>query len=160
MDNAKDVMDWARIQRELAAPFDPETVEGRPATGKGGANAKVRLVAYISASSVMERLDAVCGAGGWSFQLEPVVVEGGELRVARGRLTLFGLAKDGLGTATNWEPSKGCASDALKRAGVMFGIGRYLASIPQVSCQLDGDGQIPSAMRAKLVESLRRRMAA
>jgi hypothetical protein len=38
-------------------------------------------------------------------------------------------------------------------------IGRYLAALPQVACQLDGQGQIPEAMRAKLVESLRQRVA-
>lgn len=150
-------VDWTAIGRALAAPFDPAEVEWRPAGGKGKPGEQVRVVPYLSAASVMERLDAVCGVGGWSFELEPVVVASEELKVARGRLTIFGLTKDGLGTATNWEPSKGSASDALKRAAVLFGVGRYLARLPHVTCQLDARGNVPEAMRAKLAEALRRR---
>ena len=155
--DAHETVDWAAIMAGLAAEFPPEQVEWRPA-GKGGANAHTAIVAYLEASTVMARLDDVCGAG-WSFELEPVVVAGGELQVARGRLSIFGRTRDGLGTATNWEPSKGAASDALKRAGALWGIGRYLASLPQVTCQLDAKGNIPPAMYERLREALRRRSA-
>jgi hypothetical protein len=115
-------IDWARIGRELAAPLPPEAVEWRP-QGKTGPNKRVQIVAYISARAVEERLDAAVGVGGWAFELEPLVIDAGELRVARGRLRIYGVAKDDIGTASNWEPSKGCASDALKRAAVKWGIG-------------------------------------
>ena len=97
------------------------------------------------------------GPGSWSFELEPVVTDKGELRVARGRLTVHGIAKDDIGTASNWEASKGCASDALKRAAVQWGVGRYLYDIPAVWCQLDGEGQVPKAMGARLREAVSRR---
>lgn len=153
-------VDWRAIGAALAAPFAPEAIQWRPATGKGGAGAKVRLVPYLDAATVADRLDEVCGIGGWSFELEPIVVDGGELKVARGRLAIFGVVRDGLGTATNWEPSKGCASDALKRAATLFGVGRYLAALPSVSCTLDAQGNVPEQMLGKLREGLRRRMAA
>ncbi|HEV2460715.1 MAG TPA: Rad52/Rad22 family DNA repair protein [Ktedonobacterales bacterium] len=151
-------IDWPRLVADLAAPFTPELVQWRPA-GKAGPSAHVELVAYLEAATVQDRLDAVCGVA-WSFELEPVVVAGGELMVARGRLRIYDRVRDGIGTATNWEPSKGCASDALKRAAALWGVGRYLASLPQVRCQLDAKGEIPSAMLDKLREALRRRMPA
>jgi hypothetical protein len=157
MGTGDETVDWQRIMAALAAPFDPAHVEWRP-VGKGGANAHVELVAYLEAATVADRLDAVVG-GAWSFELEPVVVAGNELMVARGRLSIHGCTRDGIGTATNWEPSKGCASDALKRAGVLWGVGRYLASLPHVHCQLDAKGEIPAAMLEKLREAHRRRMA-
>ncbi len=151
-------IDWAKIGRELATPLDPEAVEWRP-SGKPGPNQRVKIVAYVSARVVEERLDTVVGVGGWSFELEPLVVAGDELRVARGRLSIYGVAKDDIGRASNWEPSKGCASDALKRAAVKWGIGRYLYNLPCVSVTLDAQGHIPEAMLAKLRERLALRTA-
>lgn len=150
-------IDWQRIGRELAAHFPPENVEWRPASGKGGAGQRVMLVPYVDAREVQDRLDAVCGVGGWSFELEPLVLDGGELKVARGRLSIYGVAKDDIGTASHYEPSKGTASDALKRAAVMWGVGRYLYDLPAVSCVLDEKGNVPDAMKVKLIEALKRR---
>jgi hypothetical protein len=149
-------MDWQMVGAALAAPFDPEQVEWRP-QGKTGAGARVQLVAYVDARTVMERLDAVCGVGGWSFELTPIVSDAQELRVARGRLTISGVSRDDVDTASNWEPSKGCASDALKRAAVLFGIARYLYALPAVWCTLDDRGRVPEAMLAKLRAGLARR---
>lgn len=146
-------IDWRQIGRALAAPFPPEAISWRP-QGKTGAHKRVQLLPYIDARDVQERLDDVVGAGGWSFQLEPLVVGGDELMVARGRLTILGVTKDDVGTASNWEPSKGCASDALKRAAVLFGIGRYLYALPEVWVTLDGEGNVPAAMLEKLRERL------
>lgn len=151
-------IDWATIGAALAAPFAAELVEWRP-QGKTAANKRVQLVPYVSARDVMERLDNVVGPGGWSFELEPLAVVDGELRVARGRLTIYGVSRDDIGTASNYEPSKGCASDALKRAAVMFGIARYLYALPPVWVTLDGNGQVPEATLARLREGLARRAA-
>lgn len=148
--------DWKAIQTALAAPFSPDHVEWRP-QGKPGPGKRVQLVPYVDAREVQERLDEVAGISGWSFTLEPLVVEGGELKVARGRLTLFGVSKDDVGTASTFEPSKGTASDALKRAAVMWGIGRYLYDLPAVWVTCDAQGAIPDDMLAKLREALRRR---
>jgi hypothetical protein len=149
-------MDWQTVGAALAAPFDPEQVEWRP-QGKTAPGARVQLVAYVDARTVMERLDAVCGAGGWSFALEPIVSDAADLRVARGRLTIGGVSRDDVGTASNWEPTKGCASDALKRAAVLWGIGRYLYALPAVHVTLDERGQVSEGMLAKLRDGLARR---
>jgi hypothetical protein len=126
-------------------------------TGQDGAGQRVQLLPYVDARDVQDRLDAVVGPGAWSFALEPIVMDAGELRVARGRLTIAGVSKDDIGTASNWEPSKGCASDALKRAAVMWGIGRYLYALPAVWVTLDERGQVSEAMLQKLRAGLVRR---
>ena len=149
-------LDWQTVGAALAAPFDPECVEWRP-QGKTAPGARVQLVAYVDARTVMERLDTVVGAGGCSFALTPSVSDAAELRVARGRLTIGGLSRDDVGTASNWEPSKGCASDALKRAAVLWRIGRYLYALPAVHVTLDERGQVSESMLAKLRDGLARR---
>src|SRR5258706_14445187 len=116
-------MDWQAIGTALVAPFPPESVEWRP-QGKTGPGKRVHLLPYIDARDVQERLDAVVGIGGWGFTLEPLVVDASGLRVARGRLTIHGVSKDDIGTASTFEASKGCASDALKRAAEHGGVGR------------------------------------
>jgi hypothetical protein len=152
-------IDWARIGEQLAAPFPPEQIEWRP-SGKAAPNKRCQITAYVSVAAIEERLDAVCGVGGWAFELEPLVIDAGELRVARGRLSLFGISKDDVGTASNWEPSKGCASDCLKRAARRWGVARYLHSLPPVSVTLDSEGKISEVMLAKLREGLARRASA
>jgi hypothetical protein len=152
------MIDWARIGRELAAPLPSEAVEWRP-QGKTGPRQRVQLVAYISARTVADRLDTVVGVGAWSFTYEPLVIEGGELRVAKGTLTVYGVAKQDVGTASNWEPSKGCISDTLKRCAVLWGVGRYLYELPMVWVQLDEAGHVPVALLAKLRERLAARAA-
>lgn len=149
-------IDWAKIAAELAAPFAPEDVEWR-AQGKAGADGKTQVLPYIDARAVQDRLDAVVGIAGWSFTLEPLVMDKGELMVARGRLAIWGISKDDIGTASNFEASKGTASDALKRAAVQWGVGRYLYALPVIRMALE-KGFISDAQRKQLAEGLRRRM--
>ena len=149
MDTRETMVDWQAMGAALRAPFPPESVEWRP-QGKTGAGKRVQLLPYVDARDVQDRLDAVCGAGGWAFELEPLVVDAGELRVARGRLSIAGVTRDDIGTASQWEPSKGCASDALKCAAVQWGIGRYLYRLPAVWVELDGEGRVPAAFLVRL----------
>jgi hypothetical protein len=153
-----DQHDWRGIGRALGAHFPPDQIEWR-AQGQTGPLKHVRLLPYLTGSMVQDRLDDVLGPGGWSFEITVLAVEGGELRAARGRLAVYGLAKDGIGTASNFEPSKGCASDCLKRAGVMWGIGRYLNLLPDVWVTLDTDGHVPDATMKQLRAGLARRAA-
>lgn len=151
-------INWQELGAALAAPFPPEEVEWRP-QGKTAPGKRVQVVPYVDARAVQDRLDAVVGVGGWSFELEPVAVEGGELKVARGRLTIYGVTKDDIGVASTFEASKGCASSALRRAAVQWGIARYLYDLPAVWVELDDRGAIPQEMRARLAEALRRRQS-
>jgi hypothetical protein len=152
-------IDWQTIARALATPFDPSDVEWRP-SGKAGPNQRVSLVAYVDARTVQDRLDEVVGVGGWSFDWSPVVVAGNEVQAAKGTLTILGVSKSDIGTASNWEASKGAVSDALKRAGVQFGLGRYLYALPAVWVTLDSDGKVPDETLAQIRKRLAARIAA
>lgn len=152
-----EMLDWRAIQVALAAPFTPEQIEWR-VQGRGGKGERAQVVAYVDARDIQNRLDAVVGMGGWSFTWEPIVVEGGELRVAKGSLTIFGVTREDVGAASNYEPSKGAVSDALKRAAVGFGIGRHLYDLPAVWVTLDDKGRIPDGELAKLRAAVKRRI--
>ena len=152
-------LDWTAIHQGLTAPFTPDEVEWKPA-GKGGANARTSLVAFVSARVVAERLDSVVGCGGWAFDYEVLAMDDGEIKTCKGTLSIGGIAKSDVGSRSNWEPSKGAVSDALKRAAVLWGVARYLYSLPSVTVTLDSAGKVPTSMLATLRERLAARFAA
>jgi hypothetical protein len=119
----------------------------------------VLILRYIDARVVQDRLDGAVGVGGWSFELAPSDIDAGEVRVARGSLTILGVQKDDIGCAGNFEASKGMASEALKRAGVMFGIARYVYRLPAVYVVLDSEGKVLEPVAVKLREAFARRVA-
>ncbi len=118
---------------DLKKPFPPEKISWRlGATNKD--KTKGMALAYIDARDVMERLDEVCGPGGWQTQHHDV--GGGKLACAIGILVpdpkqldaMWIWKSDGAG-ATDVEADKGAFSDSLKRAAVQWGIGRYLYNL-------------------------------
>lgn len=114
------------IFQELSAPFAPEAIHWRAQQvfERDGAHSALAL-AYIDARDVMDRLDAVCGPANWTDTYEETPK--GRL-ICRLSLCVEGIwvmKSDGAGD-TDVEGSKGAISDALKRTGVKWGIGRYL----------------------------------
>lgn len=93
--------------------------------GRGGRSG--RVLTYIDARDVMERLDDVVGPGGWETHVRPTNVPGAFVC----ELTILGVTKSAVGQAGDGESEKEKSgeSDALKRAAVYFGIGRYLYSV-------------------------------
>ncbi|MNS79723.1 Single-stranded DNA-binding protein DdrA [compost metagenome] len=75
----------------------------------------------------MNRLDEVVGPEGWETTLTPTGVPGAYICA----LTILGVTKSAIGQAgkSEEEKEKGGDSDALKRAAVQFGIGRYLYDV-------------------------------
>lgn len=132
----------------LAAPFPPESVSWRAGstTKKRGqdhkypAGTKAMALAYIDSRDVMDRLDAVVGVENWQDEY-----------VTHGTATLCRLGvrigdgwvwkSDGAGQ-TQVEKEKGQFSDALKRAGVKWGIGRYLYDLDSPWVAINERGQI------------------
>lgn len=151
-------INWATIKADLKAPFKPEEVDWRP-QGKANAEGKTQVLAYIDARTVQDRLDAVVGPEHWEFDWQPVVTNDQALLVAKGTLTIYGVAKSEVGDASNFEGNKGTVSDTLKRCGVMWGIGRYLYELPQVWIKLE-NGKIPAATLKQLQERLAQRAKA
>lgn len=125
------------IQERLAEPFAPDEVEWKPQTAKGN---RALAVAYIDARCVMERLDAVVGVAGW--QDSYMVLDDGNV-VCKLSVNVAGewVTKEDVGGPSDQkdvgDKRKASFSDALKRAAVKFGIGRYLYSLPHQWCDYD-----------------------
>lgn len=84
-------------------------------------------VAYIDARQVMDMLDNVVGPGNWQSQFKE---HKGNLFCSIGiKVDNQWVWKSDCGTESNMEKEKGEASDAFKRAAVMWGIGRFLYSL-------------------------------
>lgn len=104
--------------KKLREPTPKDEVKTRP--GPGGA-----MLSYIDARYLYDRLDECVGPTNWQDQFERD--SAGNLRAGIGILTDDGWVwKWDTGTPSTMEPQKGEYSDALKRAGVHWGIGRDL----------------------------------
>lgn len=105
----------------LAAPFDPAEVKVRTQAG--------RQLHYITARVVMNRLDDVLGPENWWDAYEPhenSVICTLSVRLPDGMILAKQDAGGFAGMADSGDDDKSGYSDALKRAAVKFGIGRYL----------------------------------
>lgn len=145
---------WDEIARQLREPFDPKDVDFRVQGRANEQTGRAQVVAYIDARAVQDRLDAVVGAGNWSFDWQPLVIDKGEVMVAKGTLTVYGIAKSDAGSASNFEQSLGAVSHCFKRAAVHWGIGRYLYNLPMAWVSVEKGGRIAEPvlreLRAKL----------
>jgi hypothetical protein len=127
--------------KRLADPFRPDDIDWRigQAGKKQSGEVWARVLAYITNRAIMERLDEVVGSGNWRNE-EPRIIhfpnDKGE--TVTGVLCGLSLKLDGE-WVTKWdgaeptdiEPVKGGLSGSMKRAGVLWGIGRYLYDLPE-----------------------------
>lgn len=126
------------IRERLAAPFPASDIEFRAgATNKE--KTKCLALAYLTARAVQERLDDVLGIDGWYDTYRPGP-GGGVLCALSVRIDGEWITKEDVADNSDIEPVKGGVSDALKRAAVKFGIGRYLYKLDSVwvPCQERG----------------------
>jgi hypothetical protein len=124
-----------RNLQDLYAEFPRDMVTWRP-QGSVSKNNSIMALAYIDARDVMDRLDAVVGPENWQdcYHETP---KGRVICVLSIRVGDTWISKsDGAGE-TQVEGEKGAISDALKRAAVKWGIGRYLYDLesPWVPCE-------------------------
>ncbi len=119
------------IGRLLAEPFAEDVVHWKPQTVKDN---RALAVAYIDARDVMDRLDEVLGVAGWKDQYVPL--GDGNVRCLLSCRLPGGewISKEDVGGESEQkdqgDKTKAAFSDALKRAAVKWGIGRYLYSLP------------------------------
>lgn len=150
------------ILKQLAAPFDPHVVSWR-VTNTNREKTKGQAACYIDARDVQRRLDQVMGLN-WSSELG---TQGG-LVTCRIGLYIDGqwiYRQDGTAAVREKAPQaeqstkeeqeremslKGAASDALKRAAVQWGIGRYLYSIDSPWVQIDQYRRIEKSEHQRL----------
>lgn len=125
------------IQAKLSEPFAVDEVQWKAQTVRGN---RALAVAYVDARCVMDRLDAVFGVAGW--QDEYGVLANGSV-VCKLRCLVDGLwiEKSDVGSESEQPDGgdrvKAAFSDAIKRAAVKWGAGRYLYSLPRQWVEYD-----------------------
>lgn len=109
------------IANKLKAEFPRDIISWRVQTVYNG---KALALAYIDARDVMQRLDEVMGIEGW----EDSYIDSGKRTYCTLSLKMDErwVHKTDAAGDSDVEAEKGAVSDALKRAAVKWGIGRYL----------------------------------
>jgi hypothetical protein len=135
----------------LCDPFPLEYIEWRVGSTTADKSKGLPLC-YIDARAVMDRLDSVCGPDGWQCNYSPAP---GNAIICNIGILIAGdwiWKADGAG-ATDVEGEKGMLSDALKRAAVRWGVGRYLYDLKAPWVELEAAGRshkIKDSERKKL----------
>ncbi len=118
------------IMRLLAEPFEAGEVKWKPAVVSGN---RAMALAYVDARVIQDRLDEVMGATGWQDEYD-VLTDGSVTCKLRLRLGDEWIMKMDVGGPSEQpdggDRMKAAFSDALKRAAVKFGVGRYLYRLP------------------------------
>jgi hypothetical protein len=111
---------------KFKAPFPSSEVEWRLKTaGKNGKGSWAMLLPYVTNRAIMNRLDEVAGPENWRNEFQPGP-SGGTMCGLSIRINNEWITKWDGAQETDIEPVKGGYSDAMKRAAVQWGIGRYL----------------------------------
>ncbi|MEQ9634640.1 MAG: Rad52/Rad22 family DNA repair protein [Devosia marina] len=143
------------LMTALAAPFPPNEIEWRVGSTKQDKSAGLAL-AYLTARHVMDRLDETVGPTNWQDRYE----FHGSRTVCYLSIRIDGewiTKADGAGDS-DVEAEKGAISDALKRAAVKFGIGRYLYDLGNTWVDIEPAGRsfrIKNDQYHKLEKALR-----
>lgn len=146
---------WREVASGLAASFQASEVRWRPGnySRRRGAQGypqgtRQQMLPYIDARNVMERLDRVVGGSRWQDLyriVDPVsnAVECGIAILIAGQwvwkydVGYPNSADDDAGK----EPLKAAYSDAFKRCGVKWGIGRGIYAMRKKWVNVDSDGR-------------------
>lgn len=129
--------------KRLADPFIPADVEWR--IGRSGVKDGkpwATCLAYITNRAIMQRLDDVVGPGNWRNEIKewgigsPGVLCGISIKVDGEWVTKWDGADQ-----PDTEPVKGGFSNAMKRAAVQWGIGRYLYDLPEGYANITPQGR-------------------
>jgi hypothetical protein len=119
------------MQARLAAPFPYADIEWRIArSGIRNGKPYALVLAYVTGRAVEQRLDDVCGIGGWRNERPRPGPAGGIIQGISILIDGEWLTKWDGADNTAFEAVKGGLSDSLKRASRMWGIGRYLHDLP------------------------------
>jgi hypothetical protein len=114
------------LEQKLQGYFSTDELEWRVA--RAGVTDKgpwAQLLVYLTSRAVMNRLDEVFGAGGWTNNI--AYGPGGQVLCTIGaKIDGEWVYKTDGADETDIEAVKGGISGAMKRAGVQWGIGRYL----------------------------------
>lgn len=125
------------LTQALSAPFDAREVKFKPGVVSGN---RALALAYVDARVIQDRLDEVLGVTGWQDEYE-CLADGSVVCRLRLRINDEWITKMDVGgqseQSDEGDRRKAAFSDALKRAAVKFGIGRYLYRLPALWCDYD-----------------------
>lgn len=144
----------ADVFTKLSAPFPHDEIEWRVGSTNGD-KTKGLALAYLTSRHVQNRLDDVVGPENWQDRYEfhgTRTVCYLSIRVGNEWITKADAAGD-----SDVEAEKGSVSDALKRAAVKWGIGRYLYSLGNVWVSVEPAGRsvrIKESETPKLMSAL------
>lgn len=132
--------------KKLTLPFPAEDIEWRlQSCGEKTGKIWGKALAYITSRAVQERLDDVCGPDGWQTSIKK---EGDaylctlSIRVEHNDGSIEWLSRTDGADATDIEAVKGGISGAIKRAAVLFGIGRYLYNLKESWAIVSDNGKL------------------
>lgn len=126
-----------QLMAALREPFPAESIGWKPGATSGN---RALAMPFIDARDVMDRLDAVFGLTGWQDEYLPCP-DGTAVCTLRVRIGGEWISHQDVGGASD-QPDEGdrrksSFSDALKRAAVKLGIGRYLYALSPIWCDWD-----------------------
>lgn len=127
-----------QILDELSKPFHPSRITWRPGALTGKKD-KALALAYADLRAYQNRLDETCGMD-WSVSYTPW----GDRIICH--LTINGITRSSTGEADSDSERSEIAgtsaeAQAFKRACAMFGLGRYLYSLPSLWVEYDAPNQ-------------------
>lgn len=126
---------------ELKKPFPPEEIEFR-VQQKVKQDQKALVLPHHNSRAVMDRLDDVVGPNNWEDSYHEVLNGLACVLSVRFPGTDEWISKEDGADTTNIEATKGAYSNALKRAGYKFGIGRYLYRMNEQWVELNESGEV------------------
>lgn len=125
---------------DLSLPFPAQDIEWRVSrAGTSPRGIYCRVLCYITARGVQERLDDVCGPENWRVEAPHIISVNGKNAFSVGISIRIGddwITKWDVSDPTNIEPAKGGFSGAMKRAGAQWGIGRYLYHLDEAFAEV------------------------
>lgn len=138
-----EIMESKELLTQLQAPFKPEEIEWRVQSATvNDRGTQLLVLPYITSRSIMKRLDDVFG-GFWQSNFDKVVVGNQEAFTCRLSIKIGGewITRSDASAVSDIEAVKGGHSNALKRAAVHWGIGRYLYDLDSVWVPLKQRGK-------------------
>lgn len=133
------------LEMALKAPLAIDEIEWRVSrSGQTSKGAWAMVLAYTTSRGVMNRLDSVFGVDGWRDEYQ--FLPDGVVCTLSCKVGDVWISKQDGAPQTNVESFKGGISDALKRAAVKWGIGRYLYNLDETFVEIQANK--PSVDRA------------
>lgn len=131
-------INWERLKE----PFDEDDIEWRVGrAGKKGTKIWAKVLAYITARAIMDRLDEVFGIDGWKEEFREGPCGGIICRIYFKDDEGEWIWREDGAENTDMEAIKGGLSAARKRAGAALGIGRYLYGLDEGFAQITDKGK-------------------